>query len=597
MGAAPNNAPLLPVAALLLLLGAVPGSLSAAAGEPQGPATGSPHATGQPVSAKTDGNPQAATAVELAPRGWELSDSGTAGLSTIAAAAIDVVVALRLPADGLARMHATLARGDPEARWSLAELERQLRVPAAARATVRRWIESTGGRVAEETPTGGFIAASYKVRDAEVAFGVTLRRFAHTATGAIALAAPDETISVPTGIASLVDFVAGLTHLPHFRGLSAPLAQGVTSSDGAGVKVNPKVIADLYSLPNSSAPSNNIQGIAAFNNESFAPADLAQFQKLMGLAAKPVQRTIGPAVLPKGGTAEGSLDVQYMSGVSPDVDTVVWATAGQTWDPGDNKYDNEPFLKWVMNVSATRGRIPNIFSISYQDFEDTLPAEVMTRLNHEFAALAMRGTTLVTGSGDWGVGCAADGRTFRADFPSSSPYVLSTGATTFAAGVSPTKGAEVGITFSSGGFSNHFAAPSFQSAAVERFLKGCTVPRELFNASGRAFPDVSAVGNGFQIVVNGKVVPVGGTSASSPTFGAVLSLINSRRLAAGKRTLGWVHPLLYSAARTQPSSFHDVVHGNNAYRSCVGFDATVGWDPMTGLGTPNFPGLLAQLLE
>ena len=50
-------------------------------------------------------------------------------------------------------------------------------------------------------------------------------------------------------------------------------------------------------------------------------------------------------------------------------------------------------------------------------------------------------------------------------------------------------------------------------------------------------------------------------------------------------------------ARTQPSSFHDVVHGNNAYRSCVGFDATVGWDPMTGLGTPNFPGLLAQLLE
>ena len=125
MGAAPSNAPLLPVAALLLLLGAVPGSLSAAAGEPQGPATGLPHATGQPVSAKTDGNPQVATAVELAPRGWELSDSGTAGLSTIAAAAIDVVVALRLPADGLARMHATLARGDPEARWSLAELERQ----------------------------------------------------------------------------------------------------------------------------------------------------------------------------------------------------------------------------------------------------------------------------------------------------------------------------------------------------------------------------------------------------------------------------------------------------------------------------------------
>ena len=69
------------------------------------------------------------------------------------------------------------------------------------------------------------------------------------------------------------------------------------------------------------------QGIAAFNNESFTPADLAQFQNLVHLPDVPINHTIGPATLPKGGTGEGSLDVQYMMGVSPHVPTVVWATA------------------------------------------------------------------------------------------------------------------------------------------------------------------------------------------------------------------------------------------------------------------------------
>ena len=155
-----------------------------------------------------------------------------------------------------------------------------------------------------------------------------------------------------------------------------------------------------------------------------------------GVRHVPVNHTVGPATLPKGATAEGSLDVQYIMGVSPFVPTVVWATAGQRFDPDDGKYDNEPFLKWIVNISAPAAEpIPHIFSLSYQDYEDTCAPAYMERLNTEFAALAMRGTTLVTGSGDWGTGCSkADNATFRADFPSSSPYVVSTGATTFPSG-------------------------------------------------------------------------------------------------------------------------------------------------------------------
>lgn len=222
----------------------------------------------------------------------------------------------------------------------------------------------------------------------------------------------------------------------------------------------------------------------------------------------------------------------------------------------------------------------------------------MDRLNTEFAALAMRGTTLVTGSGDWGTGCdKADNTSYRADFPSSSPYVVSTGATTFPAGSDAVTGKEVGVGFSSGGFSRHFPMPSYQSDGVGKFLAGCQVPRSNFNARGRGFPDVAAVGVAFQIVVNGKVEHVGGTSAASPTFGAILSLVNSHRLSHGKKTIGWANPLLHAAAAASSTSYHDITEGNNGYGQCAGFNATVGWDPMTGWGTPNFPELVRQLID
>ena len=75
--------------------------------------------------------------------------------------------------------------------------------------------------------------------------------------------------------------------------------------------ITPAVIRDLYSLPSSTTVAKGaLQAIAAFNNESFLPSDLATFQRANGLADQPVYKTIGPAILEKG-TAEGELDVEY----------------------------------------------------------------------------------------------------------------------------------------------------------------------------------------------------------------------------------------------------------------------------------------------
>jgi tripeptidyl-peptidase I len=89
-----------------------------------------------------------------------------------------------------------------------------------------------------------------------------------------------------------------------------------------------------------------------------------------------------------------------------------------------------------------------------------------------------------------------------------------------------------------------------------------------------------------------------------------VALLNDVRLSKGQRPLGFLNPLLYSKAIT---GFNDITVGHNSGCGTTGFNVrishslkmaktdchcckcTVGWDPVTGLGTPNF-GKLAMLV-
>ena len=154
-------------------------------------------------------------------------------------------------------------------------------------------------------------------------------------------------------------------------------------------------------------------------------------------------------------------------------------------------------------------------------------------------------------------------------------------------------------TGSSGGFSNYYPAPLYQSSAVSSYLSSylsspsASANKGKFNASGRGFPDVSAQGTNFEVVVDGSAEGVEGTSCASPTFASVISLLNDRLVAAGKSPLGFLNPFLYSAAGK--AALNDVTSGSNPGCSTNGFPAKAGWDPVTGLGTPDFAKLLSAI--
>jgi tripeptidyl-peptidase-1 len=114
-------------------------------------------------------------------------------------------------------------------------------------------------------------------------------------------------------------------------------------------------------------------------------------------------------------------------------------------------------------------------------------------------------------------------------------------------------------------------------------------------------PDVSAIGSGFQIVMGGGDSQVLGTSASTPVLAAMIALINDARMRAGKPSLGWLNPLLYSAKVRK--TLLDVTHGSSAGcrfpdgTRAPGWAAVEGFDCVTGLGVvDDFNNFMAALV-
>jgi len=100
------------------------------------------------------------------------------------------------------------------------------------------------------------------------------------------------------------------------------------------------------------------------------------------------------------------------------------------------------------------------------------------------------------------------------------------------------------------------------------------------------------------IVVGGGNFPVGGTSQSAPTIAAVFGLLQVPYFAKTGGTFGFLNPIIYYIQANYPNAFIDIVKGDNicteggCSASCTGYLATKGWDPVTGVGSPNYPALL-----
>jgi len=376
-----------------------------------------------------------------------------------------------------------------------------------------------------------------------------------------------------------------------FSGLHGfPLDATPASIEDSQGDVTPAVIEKVYGISSvTKSGKQNIQAIGQFQGQYVSPTDLSKFCKSYDSSANcSIEKFVGKNTASQPGI-ESMLDTEYIEGLGQGVDTWVYS------------YPNFDFcadlLTWAKDVAA-ESQHPYVVSLSYGSQKiGFCDSTTTSRLSEDVQKLGAMGVTVVIASGDDGSGGmsrqGSNNGKLSPSFPASIPYALSVGSTFFESGLSGEEQATTQFG-SGGGFSYDYTMPSYQAQAVKAYLNNSPqIGTKKYASEGRASPDVSLLGEKFAVESGGRVLAVGGTSASTPSWGAVISLLNEDCLAAsgGSKTLGFVNPLFYA----NPDAFNDITKGSNAVGENAGngWKCTEGWDAATGLGTPNFSKLQA----
>lgn len=404
--------------------------------------------------------------------------------------------------------------------------------------------------------------------------------------------------SLPEEIANVVNLVDDILRFPTISNTHLIRPGSKNGQDpefsSCGQKCSgfttPDVLQARYGYERTDAVSGNSVSVTEFQFQYYDQTDLDNFNDACGTDFD-VDETIGgnnEKICEIGGCVEALLDIEYIGAVtSPIPLTVIYQ-------------QDYSLLDWVNSVIEMENP-PLVHSVSYGNDEvQQTSSEYMESCDQQFQQAGAMGLSIFFASGDQGVwGRTGKGPTFHPDFPAGSPYITAVGGTNFQQkGVI---GNETAWNCGGGGFSDEFAQPSWQADAVNGYLDSCsTLPdSKYYNAAGRGYPDMAALGgevNPYCVAVRGgSFGGVAGTSASCPVVAGIFSLLNDLRLKAGKPPLGWVNPALYSSLS---GCFYDVNDGSdNGCKLGQGFTADSGWDPATGLGTPNFDCLASTVLE
>merc|ERR1712194_12391 len=429
------------------------------------------------------------------------------------------------------------------------------------------------------------------------------QHISHTVFQAGALYAPQD-------VAVAVGAVFGL------HGTPLKMRPPLVSASATVAKVTPSLLKQVYNVTGVtvSRGAKNRRATAEFQGQRTTQADLTAFFTQYVPDAKPGDEKYTchnkgqcepptPRQPQQGAGVEAQLDIQYISAIAPGIKNEVWSYMGMAWCT-DVK-------QWTSDI-LDQSEPPQVFSVSYGiqgnvslDKSQGCTQEIIMNIEDDFAKIAARGVSVMVSSGDDGSGGEVLFRTpLWPSWPASAPHATSVGATKFIDDSNPAKGERATTQFGpGGGFDCRWAVQDWQKDATAGYLakSGIKLPIEKdFCRNGRATPEISALGEGYQVINSGKTLSVGGTSASSPLFAGLVSLLNEYRLQNGKSPLGFLNPILYEMGAAKKSTFRDVTIGNNREDRTgplaplrEGYDCAEGWDAVTGFGTPNF----AEILE
>jgi kumamolisin len=433
------------------------------------------------------------------------------------------------------------------------------------------------------------------------AFGTTLTAVTSRhpdGTGSVTHRYRTGSLSVPAELSQVIVAVLGLDDRPvaraHFRRLTTAAPEGVATAraaGSAGVPLTALQVASFYDFPANTDGTGQTIALIELGG-GYNASDLSTYFSGLNLSVPTVTAVgVDGGSNSPGTSADGEveLDIEVAGAVAPKASIVVYFAPNTDQGFSDAISD-------AINATPT----PIVVSISWGGAESSWSSQSMSAMNQTISDAATLGATVTVAAGDNGSSDNPSSTSGVAvDFPASSPYSLACGGTTLIGNTATnTITSEVvwnelasneGAT--GGGVSVVYAEPTWQqnagvpaSAAGGTGIGGAATP-------GRGVPDVAGNADpvtGYQVVVDGQPQPIGGTSAVAPLWAGLIARLAQ---ATGTR-FGLLQPLIYAdiTPGVAATGFNDIVEGDNG-----AYKAGPGWDPCSGLGSPNGTALLSLL--
>jgi kumamolisin len=414
------------------------------------------------------------------------------------------------------------------------------------------------------------------------AFGVAMKKCQHNQQ---TFRVRTDHVKVPKDLAGIIEAVVGFDNRPHARPhyKIAGTAAGL-QPHAAGRVFTPLELAEIYNFPDGDG-SGQVIGIIelmAPHGSGFRPQELQQYFTSLGIAAPNVlavsvdggknQPGTNPSD-PQCADGEVMLDIEVAGAVAPKAKIVVY------FAPNTAK----GFLDVINHAVHDSDNNPSVISLSWGGAEN-VDDPTTDQINQILQAAAALGVTFCVASGDSGSHDNPEEPSQAAvDFPASSPFALACGGTELeASGNTITREVvwhDADGSGSGGGVSRIFDLPDYQKNAAVPPAKNPTGPIR------RGVPDVAgdaASSTGYKVLVDGKNLVFGGTSAVAPLWAGLAARLNQLL----GHPVGFLNPFLY----THTSTCRDITQGDNG-----DYEASLAWDPCTGLGSPDGAKLLNAL--
>ncbi|EDP98296.1 S53 family peptidase [Kordia algicida OT-1] len=335
-------------------------------------------------------------------------------------------------------------------------------------------------------------------------------------------------------------------------------------------------IAEAYNFPDGDGEGQTI-GIIELGGK-FEQSDLDTFFAKYNMAVPEIQVIGKPATTPVNDNVEVTADIQVAGILAPKAKLVVY-------------YGTSILNAMKMALADTENKL-TVISISWAGSELGYSQQEIVELNNVFHEASLKGITVVGASGDNG---ALNNKQYaNVNVPVNSPYVLACGGTQLTifdndttvevVWNESTPQSQIG---SGGGFSQRIAEQQYQIKASQQYIERFPQFEPYHKAGGRGIPDIAANAadaSGYSIYFEGNWVKIGGTSLATPLWAALIARMNQN---LGYR-LGFINPYLYQLENS--AAFHQILEGNNNL-----YVAASGWNPCTGLGTPNGKELMQAI--